>query len=116
MQIQLECVESVAPEYVLCWIGNNDVLSAASALDVSQLTSPADFERDYVELADRLKVLIHNNGTRVVFANIPNVTDIGFLLREEQVEAVPILTKMVMAVLAAGWERACWKLWPFWSA
>lgn len=82
-QTQIEYAESAPPEYILCWIGNNDVLSAAlsfSAFDASQLTPVAQFDQDFVELADRLKALHENFGTRTVFANIPNVTDIGFLV------------------------------------
>ena len=90
-QSQIEYVESAEPYMVVCWVGNNDALSAAtsfSALNASQLTPLADFERDFVELADRLQVLISTHGTKVVFANIPNVTDIGFLVDRAAVEQV----------------------------
>jgi len=82
-QTQIEYVESVQPAMILCWIGNNDVLSAATSfgnMNASQLTPIADFERDYTALVDRLGALVVNNGTKVVLANIPNVTDIGFLV------------------------------------
>lgn len=90
LQTQIEYAESAPPDYILCWIGNNDVLSAAlsfSAFDASQLTPVAQFDQDFVELADRLKALHNNFGTRTVFANIPNVTDIGFLVDRAVAEA-----------------------------
>lgn len=93
---QIEYVESVQPGMIICWIGNNDVLSAAISfgnMNASQLTSVADFERDYIELADRLGALVTNNGSKVVFSNIPNVTDIGFLvdrLAAEEITGFPV--------------------------
>jgi len=91
LQSQIEYAESVAPEIVLCWIGNNDVLSAAtsfSALNATQMTSISDFDRDFTRLADRLGALVSAHGTKVVFANIPNVTDIGFLADKSIAEAM----------------------------
>lgn len=89
LQSQIEYVESSIPSMVLCWIGNNDALSAALAfgnMNASQLTAVADFERDYIELVNRLGALVTNNGTKVVFANVPNVTDIGFLVDRNTAE------------------------------
>jgi len=88
-QTQIEYAESVAPELILCWIGNNDALGAAtsfSQLDASQLTPLASFDKDYVELADRLKALIAG-GSKVVFANLPDVTKIGFLVNRSDAES-----------------------------
>ena len=82
-QTQIEYVESAQPDMIICWIGNNDVLSAATAfgnMNASQLTSAADFERDYVALVDRLNALVVPHNSKVVFANIPDVTSIGFLV------------------------------------
>ena len=90
-QSQIEYVESVQPEMILCWIGNNDVLSAATAfgsMNASQLTPVADFERDYVEMVDRLNVLVVNHDSKIVFANIPDVTSIGFLVDRAGAEAL----------------------------
>ncbi len=89
-QTQIEYVESALPDMILCWIGNNDILSAATAfgnMNASQLTSTADFERDYIALVDRLNALT-SNGKKVVFANIPDVTDIGFLVDRNTAEAM----------------------------
>ncbi len=82
-QSQIEYVESVAPDMVLCWIGNNDVLSAVISfgnMNTSQLTPVVDFENAYIQLVNRLGALVNSNGIKVVFANIPDVTSIGFLL------------------------------------
>lgn len=90
-QSQMEYAESVQPGLILCWIGNNDVLSAVLAfgnMNASQLTPVADFERDYIAMTDRLGALVSNNGSKVVFANIPNVTDIGFLVDRVTAEAI----------------------------
>ncbi|WP_200285005.1 SGNH/GDSL hydrolase family protein [Rhabdochromatium marinum] len=90
-QTQLEAIEAAPPQWLLCWIGNNDVLSAVTSfgsLDASQLTPAAEFEADFIALTDRLDALINNHGTRVVFANIPDVTDIAFLLDRAAAEAL----------------------------
>jgi lysophospholipase L1-like esterase len=78
---QMDVVEAWAPtpDIVLCWIGNNDVLGTALSydqLDGSQLTDVAAFDEKFNEIAQRLGAL----GSKVVFANIPSVTSIGFLL------------------------------------
>lgn len=87
---QIEAAEELAPEYLVCWIGNNDVLSSVISygnMDASQLTPLADFERDFILLADRLSALHGSHGTRIVFGNIPNVTDIAFLIDRDFAEA-----------------------------
>lgn len=76
---QMEIVESLAPPLIVCWIGNNDVLGAATSfdqLDGSQLTPIPEFIADFTQITQRLGAL----GGPVVFGNIPNVTQIGFLL------------------------------------
>lgn len=76
---QMEIVEAVGPRFLICWIGNNDVLSAALSfdeLDGSQMTPVEEFEAGFKEIARRLDA----SGGDVVFANIPDVTKIGFLV------------------------------------
>jgi len=79
---QMEIVEHVSqfvPLFITCWIGNNDVLSAVISFDrlnASQLTPVENFRSDFSEITDRLNAL----GRPVVFANIPDVTNIGFLI------------------------------------
>ncbi|MHC4799470.1 MAG: SGNH/GDSL hydrolase family protein [Planctomycetota bacterium] len=75
---QIEIAESIAPSAIICWIGNNDVLSAVISfdqLDASQMTPIAEFETDFTEIAQRLGALAEV----VVFGNIPSVTSIAFL-------------------------------------
>ena len=76
---QMEIAESIGARFIICWIGNNDVLSAAISfdqLDASQMTPIDEFEADFMELAERLGAF----GEFVVFGNIPDVTKIGFLV------------------------------------
>ena len=85
---QLEIAESIGAPFIVCWIGNNDILSAAIAfdkLDASQLTPVAEFSTDFAEIVRRLNAL----GSPVVFANIPDITNIGFLLdRQDMIRFV----------------------------
>ena len=79
---QMEIAESIGASFVVCWIGNNDVLSAAISfdqLDASQMTPVEEFRAAFMEIAERLDDL----GGMVVFANIPDVTKIGFLVDRE---------------------------------
>lgn len=79
---QLDIVEAASPGLVVCWIGSNDVLGAVTSfdqLDASQMTPVSVFQDRFGELAARLGAL----GTPVVFGNIPDVTDIAFLLDRE---------------------------------
>jgi hypothetical protein len=76
---QLEIAEGLRPQFVSCWIGNNDALASVTAysqLDASQLTSVANFSSDFMTIATRLKA----TGAKVVFGTIPDVTRIGFLV------------------------------------
>ncbi len=79
---QITIAESLKPFMIVCWAGNDDVLSAALAYnqyDASQMTSVADFTANYGELIQRLKAV--NRG--VVLANIPDVSNIGFLFNND---------------------------------
>lgn len=76
---QIDVAEQLRPQYIACWIGNNDALSAALSfdqLDASQLTPVADFTADFSELVGRIDAL----GARAVFGTIPDITAIGYLL------------------------------------
>ena len=76
---QIEIAETLRPNLVACWIGNNDVLSAVTSfdqMDVSQMTSISDFYTAFVELATRL----HAMNSKVVYGTIPDVGSIGFLV------------------------------------
>ncbi len=76
---QVEIIESLSPDLTLCWIGSDDALSAILAydrLDASQLTPVSQFEADFAELSRRVGAA----SKRVVFANIPNLTNIAFTM------------------------------------
>lgn len=83
---QIEIVEALQPEYVVCWIGNNDALSAVTnpgQIDgVSGLTPLAQFTNDFHEIAARLDAI----GAKVVFGTIPDVTKIGYLLDAQDLQ------------------------------
>lgn len=79
---QLEIVEALRPQFVVCWIGSNDVLAAATSfdeLDASQMTSVSSFAASFHELASRLEA----TGAKVVFGNVPDVTSIAFIMDGE---------------------------------
>jgi hypothetical protein len=71
--------QAIGHPLVVCWIGNNDVLSAATSYDnlnATQMTSIEDFFNNFVEIARRLNAM----NSPVVVANIPDVTKIAFLM------------------------------------
>ncbi len=82
---QIEIAEQIArhiPAFIACWIGNNDVLSAAISfdrLDASQMTPVAEFDTDFAEIVERLDA----TGMPLIFANIPDVTNMAFLMNRE---------------------------------
>jgi hypothetical protein len=81
---QIEVAEQLVPQYVVCWIGNNDALDAAldfNHLDATQLTPVASFTADFTQLVERLDAM----GTRAVFGTIPDLTSIGYLLSRQEV-------------------------------
>lgn len=76
---QMQIAESLRAPFTICWIGNNDVLSAVLAfnhLDTSQMTSVAAFSADYAQIVSRLSAA----GGHVLAANIPDVTHIAFVV------------------------------------
>lgn len=92
LQSQIEIAESAGASLIVCWIGNNDVLSAVTSfdeLDASQMTPIADFENAFVQIVDRLHASASAFGTKIVFANIADVSTIGFLL--DRVDLVRLL-------------------------
>jgi len=76
---QIEVAEALRGRLVICWIGSNDALGAVTAfdhLDASQLTPVPQFTADFQEIVNRLTAA----GSIPVFANIPDVVDIAFLM------------------------------------
>ena len=76
---QIEIAEALKPSFIVCWIGSNDILGAEldfNHLDASQMTDVATFASNYGQLVNRLAGI----GSKVVLANIVDVTQIGFLV------------------------------------
>ncbi len=76
---QIQIAETYGSDLIVCWIGNNDVLSAVITFyqyDASQMTPIEDFRSAMYEITARLV----NAGQMIVFGNIPDVTDIAFLV------------------------------------
>lgn len=83
---QVSIAESMQAPLVICWIGNNDILSAVTSfdkLDASQITPPNIFDANFQQIVSRL----NRPGTKLVFANIPEVRSIGFLFNREDLIA-----------------------------
>jgi len=65
------------PGIVILWIGNNDILGAATKANPKKMTKTADFKKRFADLFQKLKSL----GADVVTATIPDVTLIPHMLR-----------------------------------
>ncbi len=76
---QIAIAESLKSPFMICWIGNNDVLGAIldfNHLNATQITPLSVFSANYDQITSRLGAL----GGKVVFANIPDVTSVAFLM------------------------------------
>lgn len=74
-----------APDFIICWSGNNEILRTVAAwdqLDASQMTSLEEFAQDYSRIVEGLAA----TGSKLVFANIPDVTTIGFVFDNQDLE------------------------------
>lgn len=75
---QIGIAQQLQSPLVVCWIGNNDVLGTALAfddMDASQITSQQDFAANFQTVVADLS----GWNAKVVYANIPDITRIGFL-------------------------------------
>jgi hypothetical protein len=75
---QIQIAEQLRAPFMICWIGNNDVLGAVIAfdhLDASQLTPVPVFTANFQQIVSRLTAW----RAKVVFGTIPDVAQIGFL-------------------------------------
>jgi hypothetical protein len=75
---QLEWALLQQPTFAMVWLGNNDVLAAATSgivIDGVTLTPVAQFEADYMTIVGALKGV----GADLVLANLPDVTSIPFV-------------------------------------
>ena len=81
---QIEIVESMRPDLVAVWIGNNDslssVLNVATLDGVTGLTPLGDFTSRFTALTARLAA----TGAKVVVGTLPKVTRIGYLVNRAE--------------------------------
>jgi len=80
---QISAAEASHSPFTICWIGNNDVLAAILAFDdlnATQITPVPVFQANYDQLTSRLGA----TGSKIVYANIPDVTQIAFLFSPEE--------------------------------
>lgn len=81
---QIELAVGLQPTFTLFWLGSNDVLGAALAGDASLATPLDQFQMAY---ATSVGALLTLTSTRMVLANIPDVTVIPYLTPAEEVAA-----------------------------
>jgi lysophospholipase L1-like esterase len=80
---QIQIAQALQAPFMTCWIGSNDALTAVLAykdLNASQLTPVPVFQSNFHQIVQDLT----SWDNRVVFANVPNVTDIGFLFDNDE--------------------------------
>lgn len=76
---QVQIAQSLRAPLLSCWIGSNDALGTVLSfdhMDASQLTPVPVFAANFHQIATSLTSW--NN--KVVFGNVPNVLDVGFLV------------------------------------
>lgn len=77
MGTQLEQAIRLEPEILTLWVGNNDVLGAATnGGDLNKITPAGEFENDFDDILEELTT---ETDADIITANIPNVTDIPFV-------------------------------------
>ncbi|TSA87336.1 SGNH/GDSL hydrolase family protein [Deinococcus detaillensis] len=69
-QTQVQAALKSKPRFVSLWIGSNDVLNAAASGDLSQATSPHDFEAAYRQLLSALAPA----KAQLLLLTVPDVT------------------------------------------
>ena len=67
---QVQWAQALRPSIVFAWIGNNDILGAATAANPSGATSLSSFNSNYSQMLKDLAA----TGATLVVANIPDVT------------------------------------------
>jgi hypothetical protein len=76
---QMQIAQSIGSPFIICWIGNGDVLSAVLAwnqLTTLPMTSVQQFETDFGQIATDLKLTRAN----VVVGTIPDIPQIAFVV------------------------------------
>ncbi|MEM7482629.1 MAG: SGNH/GDSL hydrolase family protein [Acidobacteriota bacterium] len=92
---QLELAAVQQPTFASVWIGNNDVLGAATSgivIDGVTLTPAAQFESDYRQILGTLAAV----GANMVVATIPSVTSIPFVTTLPPVVVDPATSQPVI--------------------
>jgi phospholipase/lecithinase/hemolysin len=80
---QTEWAVALQPTTIFVWIGNNDVLGAASAADPSLATPLPVFQAEFQTLMQSLA----STGATIVVGNIPDVTVVPFFTPTQVIEA-----------------------------
>lgn len=91
----LQQAVALRPTFATVWIGNNDVLAAATSGRVIEgvtLTPVASFEADFRTIASTLAA----TGADMAFANIPDVTSIPFVTTIPRVVVNPATNQPVL--------------------
>ncbi len=81
---EIETVEALRPTFAILWVGNNDTLWAVVNGVTSEITNPVVFSQDYEEIVRRLVA----TRTKLVIANLPDVTIVPYLTSAEDVAAL----------------------------
>jgi hypothetical protein len=82
---QMQIAQSLGAPFVICWIGNGDVLSAVLAwnqLTTLPMTSVQQFKTDFGQIATDLKL----TGAHVVVATIPDIPEIAFVVTPQDLQ------------------------------
>jgi lysophospholipase L1-like esterase len=82
---QIQIAQQLQAPFTICWIGNNDVLGTALSfdhLDGSQITPLPVFEANFQAIVSGLT----GWNDKVLFANLPDVTQIGFLFSPQDLK------------------------------
>ncbi len=93
---QLEQVAALQPTFVTVWIGNNDVLGAATSglvIEGVTLSTLAQFEADYRSLISTLDQLV---GADLAVATIPDVAALPFVTAIPPVVVNPVTREPVL--------------------
>ena len=98
---QVEWAEALEPSVILLWIGNNDILGAATEGSPELMTDPEVFEAAYGQIFDRLAA----TGAPIVVANIPDTTVIAYLTPVSEVSwAMGVPVELLEVALGVGPE------------
>lgn len=81
---QIEMAFALQPSFTLFWLGSNEVLGAVLAGDAGEATPFAVFQQAYQTAVGTILA----TGSKIVVANVPDVTSIPFLVRAEVVAAL----------------------------